>query len=207
MKQNDIVLDLGASTGEFSVLASTKIGNNGTVIAIEPNNEDYGMLKENINRNNCQNIIPVNLGAGSKSKESESTYYGRKFLLRIDTLENILSQLRLTQDINFIKMDIEGFEVEVINKSIEIIKNARVISIELHGKGTKDKIDSILTPHGFIFKPITMTHIYQNAVKNLLKHPHVSLKAYFQTITDNPNVLRKAITGLDITKDYLVNGS
>jgi FkbM family methyltransferase len=207
LRQNDIVLDLGASTGEFSILASKKVGKKGKVIAIEPNIQDHKMLEENIRRNNCQNIIPINFGVGNEPKESEITYYGRTFRFKVDTLEHILSQLKLAQDINFIKMDIEGFEREVISNSIEIIKKARVISIEIHGKDTKIEIDKLLGPNGFVFKPITMRHIYQNAVKNLLMHPHVSSKMYLQTITNNPNVLRKAITGLDITKDFLINGS
>lgn len=207
LKQDDIVLDLGASTGEFSVLASRMIGDNGKVIAIEPNIDDFTMLRENIARNNCRNIIPVNLGAGKERKEIESTYYGRKFQLRIDALENILSQLKIDQDINFIKMDIEGFEKEVIERSINTVKNARVISIEMHGIDTKDKIDNLLIPRGFIFKPITMRHIYRNATINLLKYPHVSSKVYLHTIMHNPAILRKAITGFDITKDFLINGS
>ena len=168
LRQNDIALDLGASTGEFSVLASKKVGKTGKVIAIEPNIQDHEILKENIRRNNCQNIIPINIGVGNELKESETTYYGRTFRFRVDTLEHILSELKLEQDISFIKMDIEGFEREVISNSLEIIKKARVISIEIHGKDTKEEIDSLLSQYGFVFKPITMKHIYQNAVKNLL---------------------------------------
>lgn len=207
LRQNDIALDLGASAGEFSILASKKVGKKGKVIAIEPNIQDHEMLKENIRRNNCQNIIPINFGVGNEPKECEITYYGRTFRFRVDTIENILSQLNLTQDVNFIKMDIEGFEQEVISNSLETIKKARVISIEIHGKDTKKEIDKLLGPFGFVFKPITMRHIYRNAVKSLLMHPHISSKVYLQTITNNPSILRKAITGLDITKDFLINGS
>jgi hypothetical protein len=50
----------------------------------------------------------------------------------VDTLENILDKAELKKRINFIKMDIEGFETEVLSQSIDIIKNADTNSIELH---------------------------------------------------------------------------
>lgn len=65
----------------------------------------------------------------------------------------------------------------------------------------------MLTPLGFVFKPVTMSHIYRNILKNLILHPHVSTKMYLHTVSTNPNILLKAFTGLDITKDFLINGS
>lgn len=139
LKEGDIVLDLGASTGEFSILASKKIGKEGKVLAIEPNADDFELLKENIVRNNCQNIIPMNLGVGNDCRVSEMTYHGKIFRFRVDTLDNILKELQINDEINFVKMDIEGSEVEVISHSIEIINKTRVISMELHGKDARKK--------------------------------------------------------------------
>jgi FkbM family methyltransferase len=59
LKKDDTVIDLGAGIGDFSVLASRKVGPNGKVIALEPNAEDYEMLKMNIERNGCATSLPL----------------------------------------------------------------------------------------------------------------------------------------------------
>jgi FkbM family methyltransferase len=206
LKENDLVLDLGACTGDFCILASKKVGKNGKVIAIEPDVENYKLLKLNIERNNCQNVILINLGVGGHEGEKEiHAPCDKTFISKIDTLENILKGLNIKDKINFIKMDIEGFEVEVVIKSIEIIKQANVISLEFHG--TKEKVDNMLLKYGFSFKPITMSYIYKKIVKNFLLHPFISYKVCVDTITCNAGVIHKAISGFDMTKDYLLVGS
>jgi FkbM family methyltransferase len=205
LQENDLVLDLGASTGDFCILASKKVGKNGKVVAIEPHIESYELLKMNIQRNNCKNIIPVNLGVGCEKLEKEITFWNRSCMCKINTLENILDGLRLNKKINFIKMDIEGIEADIIHRSIETIKEANVISLEFHG--TKEKVDEALIHHGFSFEPITMRYIYKKIVKNFFLHPIALYEVYVDTITKNPNSMRKAITGFDMTKDHLLVGS
>jgi len=41
----------------------------------------------------------------------------------VDTLDSILEKNGLNKNIDFIKMDIEGFETEVLNQSVPIIRN------------------------------------------------------------------------------------
>jgi FkbM family methyltransferase len=207
LKEHDLVLDLGAGTGDFSILASKKVGQNGKVIAIEPNLADYQILKLNIEKNKCGNVIPLNSGVGAEAGENEFTFWGKTFKLRINTLETILEELGVKNKINFIKMDIEGFEVDVLSASIEIIKEANVISIELHGAEAKKKVDEVLLPKGFEFNPVTMRYVYKKIVENLFLHPHVLYKAYVNTIKEHPNIMRKAITGFDMTKEHLLTGS
>jgi FkbM family methyltransferase len=207
LRPNYTVLDLGASTGDFCIIASKKVGEKGRVIAIEPNAEDYEILKLNIQRNNCQNIIPLNLAVGSECTEKETTFWGRKSVCKVNTLENILDTLKINGKIDFIKMDIEGFEVDVIRKSIGKVKEANIISLEFHQ--TKEKIDTLLLPHGYDFKPITMSYIYRKIIKNLFLHPKTLFNVYVHTIRKNgiPRALHKAITGFDMTKDELLVGS
>jgi len=199
LKENDLVLDLGASIGDFSILSSKKIGKKGQVIAIEPDIESYGILKLNIEINSCQNIIPFNVGVGSEPGEKEITFRGRKYRFKVCTLENILNELYINRRINFIKMDIEGFEAEVVTKSLQTIKEANVISVEIHG--TKEKLDRALLPNGFFFRPVTMNYIYKKLVKHLFLHPSNFCKAINYTIKDKPQLLLNSITGFDITKN------
>jgi 23S rRNA U2552 (ribose-2'-O)-methylase RlmE/FtsJ len=204
IRKNDIVLDLGATIGDFSVLASKKVGKKGKVIAIEPNIEDYKILKLNIKRNYCENVVPLNLGVGNKFGEEEITFWGKTFKCTINTLKNILNELNI-QKIDFVKMDIEGFEIDVISNSIDIIKEANVISLECHSN--KEKMDTILLPHGFSFKPVTYSYYYRKVLKNLFLHPSHICKVGVDTIIKNPIVLYRTLTRYDMTKERVVEGS
>jgi 23S rRNA U2552 (ribose-2'-O)-methylase RlmE/FtsJ len=114
VKKDDTVIDLGAGIGDFSVLASRKVGPNGKVIALEPNVEDYEMLEMNIERNGCENIIALNIGITEEHGRKEISLgqkvqvYGRHSGERNGASRN--------KKIDFVKMDIEGFEFEVIKK-------------------------------------------------------------------------------------------
>ena len=203
LKRDDLVLDLGANIGAFSVLASKKVGKNGKVIAVEPNIEDYKTLDLNIRRNNCQNVTPINLGVGKEIEEKETSFFGRSFTCKLSTLEDILHDLSISERINFVKMDIEGYEVDVIRKSIRIFKNVDVISIECHA--TKKQIDQLLLPLGFSFRPLTTSYMYKRMFRNLLFHPHQFIKANADTIAKNPRLLYKVLRGYDIYKDLEEN--
>jgi FkbM family methyltransferase len=133
------------------VLASKKIGPGGRIIAIEPDPNGYELLQLNIKKNNCANAIPINVGLGGNTGERPMEFCGRSYSFRVDTPENILEKAALKKRINFIKMDIEGFETEVLNQSFDIIKNADTIAMELHN--TKEEVDRILSKIQFPFYP------------------------------------------------------
>jgi FkbM family methyltransferase len=206
LRENDLVLDLGATIGEFSVLASKKVRKEGKVIAIEPDIYSYEVLKSNIQRNNCQNIIPLNVGIGTEPGEKEISFWGRSYRFKVNTLENILRELNITKKINFVKMDIEGIEAEVVSKNIQIFKDVNVISLEFHG--TKQKLDELLLPNGFSFRPVTMRYVYKNLLRHLFLHPITFSKSLKYMIDDIPQVLRTMFTGFDMARsEYLLTGS
>jgi FkbM family methyltransferase len=207
IKKDDIVLDLGASSGDFCIIASRKVGPNGLVIALEPDSDNYELLKFNVKKNKCQNVIAVNIGVGREDDQEKEIIapFDKPSRGKISTLGTILKKIGIDKTINFIKMDIEGAEADVIHTSIDTFKNADVISLEFHG--TRSRIDELLLNHGFFFKPITMSYIYKRIFKNLLLHPLTLFNIYMDTIVSNSHIINKAITGFDMTKDQLLAGS
>jgi FkbM family methyltransferase len=205
LKRGDNVLDLGAATGDFCIIASRKVGPEGKIIAVEPNIEDYKILKLNIEKNRCYNIVPVNLGVGGVSSEVGMTFWGQKYSCKIETLENILHTLEVKDHLNFIKMDIEGWETEVTKKSINIIKNCPVISLEFHD--TKAEMDQLILPYGYTFEPITMGYIYQRVIRSFFIHPIPLYKSIRSYLKDSRFQLKKIITGLDMTRSSLMTGT
>jgi FkbM family methyltransferase len=200
LRKNDVVLDAGAGIGEFTVLASKKIGPGGRIIAIEPNPNDYELLQLNIKKNNCANVIPINIGLGGNTGERRMEFRGRSYSFRVDTLENILEKVGLKKRINFIKMDIEGFETEVLSQSIDITKNSDTIAIELHN--TKEEVDRILSKYNFHFTPVSKRIIYYQLFKNLILHPRLIFRSYRRMKRENPHLLSYTAKGLEYSTNY-----
>ncbi len=188
LKKDDTVVDLGAGIGDFSVLASRKVGPNGKVIALEPHVEDYEMLKMNVERNGCVNVIALNIGVAEPG-EKEISFWGRKYSFMTDTPENLLARKEIKK-IDFVKMDIEGFELEVIKNSFRTIGQADVISIELHG--TKDKVDRMLRPR-FVFRHTASRRACEKFISSLLAHPRAVLEVLLFIDSLYPKILHMRI--------------
>ena len=189
IKPDDTVVDLGAGIGDFAIKAMRRAKN---VIALEPNQQDFDLLLRNLQANGSHNVVPLDMGVASKPGMKQITYKGRTYSFKVETLTAILQR----QDINrvdFIKLDIEGYETEVIESSIEIIKKTRLIAIELHG--TKKSIDSMLLPLGFKFVPLTKGYIYRKLLAQLIAHPRVVLSIYKKLKQINPEIGSKMVSG------------
>jgi len=59
LKAGDVVLDVGAHIGSFSIKASRLVGREELVVAVEPEIENYRMLAENIRINGLGNVVPL----------------------------------------------------------------------------------------------------------------------------------------------------
>jgi FkbM family methyltransferase len=201
LREGDMVLDLGATIGEFSVLASKKVGDTGMIVSIEPNMYDYNLLELNIRQNNCRNIVPINMGVGNELGVREMSFHGKAFNCTLDTLENILEVRGIKREFSFVKVDIEGYEVELLKKSIDTLSQANVISIELHG--SKKKVDDILIPHGFTFYPVTTSYCVTKMIKNVGLHPRHLLSTIRNMLQYNPRLAYKLLAGYNMQNNKL----
>jgi len=163
--KNDVVVDAGAFVGMFAVKAAKAVGDNGKVIAVEPEKENLKFLKKNVEENGLENIIIVEKGLWSEKgkkrlyldyRSAASLVYCRdRFVeVEVDTLDNIISDLQLSVD--YIKMDVEGAEIEalkgaekVLNKDLRIVIGAYH---EINGEQAYNKVIPFLEERGFIVK-------------------------------------------------------
>ena len=189
IKPDDTVVDLGAGIGDFAIKAMRRAKN---VIAVEPNQQDHDLLLRNLQVNGCHNVVPLDMGVASKAGMKQITYQGRTYSFKVETLTAILQRQHIRR-VDFIKLDIEGYETEVIESSIEIIKETRLIAIELHG--TKKSVDGMLLPLGFKFVPLTKGYIYRKLLAQLLAHPGLVLSVYKKLKQINPEISSKMMSG------------
>lgn len=161
IKKGDTVLDLGAHIGLFSVAASQWVGQGGKIISCEPTNSTYQILKQTLQLNNCNNVIPLQYAISSTI--GETTFYtdgnteacnsnsliknnltdkSKEQLVQTTTIDNLCKVNGLRP--KFIKLDIEGFELEGLRGAKEVLlKEKPFWIIGIHPQFLKEKGDKI----------------------------------------------------------------
>lgn len=122
-----IALDIGANIGYATLIMALNVGGTGKVVAVEPVKKNFDVLVKNVELNGYENIechnIALSNSSGSKTfYETKASNLGAlnpavKFSKKKKLPVLDASEFLETQGIypNFIKMDIEGHEVEVLN--------------------------------------------------------------------------------------------
>lgn len=149
LRKEDLFFDIGANIGSYSILAA---GCKGTrTVAFEPIPSTFEWLRKNINVNNLNDIVKgCQIGIGS----SKGIYHFSKFYDTVNhvvinpenkeseeiievPVENFDTMAQIEGIPNLVKIDVEGFETEVLNGMSQSLKsgNLNAIIIELNGSG------------------------------------------------------------------------
>lgn len=131
LKHDDIVLDLGANIGCFSILAAKR---SRLVYSVEPNPDTFKLLVSNINRNNASNVIPLNVAVAGADGVSFLSGHGLEAHLSSEgtPVRKITLDQVCDAQANAIKMDIEGTEIEALRGGQRTLHRSRVILLESH---------------------------------------------------------------------------
>lgn len=129
-KRGDVVLDVGASYGFYTLMASRLVGKEGFVAAFEPSNSSYRGLLANLqlNRTVVKNVKPFKIALGDFDGETKfwgfSTVFqkGESFeLVPLKMLDTVVDELKLNR-VSLIKIDVEGTELKVLKGALKTIK-------------------------------------------------------------------------------------
>ena len=126
IKSSDTVIDVGAHIGLFTLYASQscKIGN---IYSYEPVKENFEILKENMNINNLKNVKIFNLAVSNsnstitlfmnndESGHSMFSESSENIIVKSTSLMKIFDDNKI-KECNFLKLDCEGAEYEIIEK-------------------------------------------------------------------------------------------
>lgn len=134
VKNGDVIYDIGANVGFYTLLASTLIGENGKVFAFEPLPKNIGYLKKHIKLNKCENVEIIEAAVSDKEGrvnflENESGpagKIGKEGSLKVISviLDNLLEEKKILPP-NVIKIDIEGAELEALKGMKKIFQKYR----------------------------------------------------------------------------------
>jgi len=168
-KRGDIVVDAGARIGVFSAKISAALGEEGRIIAIEPEPRNFACLRKNIEANRLNNVVAIQKALWSQKQQldmylsgnaaAHSMYHdafygstGDTIRVEADTLDGILEELDIAS-VDFIKMDIEGSEIEALKGMPKALNSQVQLAIAAYhpvkGQLAHTVIASGLTQLGF----------------------------------------------------------
>ena len=144
VKPGDVVLDLGANIGYFSLL----VANNSPsvkVISFEPVASLFQNMNDNISLNNIKNILTVNAAVGEITEEKElfvsapdnlgmssfhqpENHSGKKERVKVVAIDDWVKTSGLSK-IDIIKLDIEGSELGALKGMKEVLQKQKPILI------------------------------------------------------------------------------
>lgn len=165
LKEGMTVIDIGGNLGYYTLLAAREVGERGAVHSIEPHPENYEILCRNVAANGLKQVstyneaiagttgtLPMyvteesNWGTlfewGDESNASE--YMTQKMATATDevisvdtmTLDEFVSMNDI-ETVNAIRMDLEGFETEVIDGMSKLLAETTSpcwVFLEVHNK-------------------------------------------------------------------------
>ncbi len=141
VKEGDVVVDLGANVGWYTLLSARVVGSEGRVYAFEPDATNYKLLVGNVELNNFANVITENQAVSDKTGIVNLYRTQRGLgatLCPSDNQTNIIPIKSTSLDdyfkgnkcrVNIVKMDIEGGERAALSGMTNIMKMNRGLKI------------------------------------------------------------------------------
>lgn len=155
-KEGQVVVDIGAQYGDYAILCSKVY--KAKVYTFEPLPENFKEITENIKLNglNERQIQAFNVALGNKDKTEILSYSGEMANNfgegnRIEVEFRTLDSYKIKPDL--MKIDVEGFELDVLEGAIETIKKYHPkIIIETHSKELEKKTKEFLSRFDYRLK-------------------------------------------------------
>ena len=137
------ILDIGANIGYYTALFSQLAGVNGTVIAVEPDEESYKYLTKSVNSFNYKNVFSFRLAASdtkqklplyiSKDNRGDNRLYStnqkrNSIIVECLTVDELLKENDI-KNLDLIKIDVQGYEPKVLKGMRNIVKSSKQLMI------------------------------------------------------------------------------
>ena len=158
MRPGDTFVDLGANIGAYSLWAAKLVGPRGTVVAVEAEPRNFAVFCRNVQLNGFSNIRTFNIGVSDRYEQltlflnetrnsGGHTFVGglhsgsSSVQVKCKPLAEILREAEVRR-VDFMKLDIEGFEERVLSKFFEdvprdsALRPTHIVTEVLFGRGS-----------------------------------------------------------------------
>jgi len=142
IKKDDVVFDVGANIGIYSLVASKTIGQNGKVYSFEPADRAHSCLLKNIEINKFKNIVPIKKGVSNYSGNAtfnvcdDDAYNSlgnepmRKIIktekISVVTIDDFVKENNIKK-VDVIKVDTEGAEYLVFKGADKTLRKHKPV--------------------------------------------------------------------------------
>lgn len=159
IKPGDIVYDIGANVGSYTILASLLAGKAGKVFAFEPLPENVRYLTRHVELNNLQNTTVFNAAVWKEAgtvkfqgtADRVTSHISDDGSIEVETisLDDKVSSGELPPP-NVLKIDVEGAEAEVLEGATNILQTHKpIIFLATHGEAVHRRCKEILEASGY----------------------------------------------------------
>jgi FkbM family methyltransferase len=196
LKPGQVFYDIGANMGFFSLLAARLIGSSGSVCSFEPLKENADHIRANAALNNFAQIQVYEVAIGSSTGTAEllvTDWDGGSALANspvkpskpsstrtvpVRTLDELIRQAHLRSP-DFIKIDVEGVELDVLKGMTGTLKSAKPTLLFEVDDGDKDRfshrwneLDGFVEDFGYFVKrlPDSYGNVRWNVGHSLAVH-------------------------------------
>jgi FkbM family methyltransferase len=177
----DVVLDLGAYVGLTAIAFSKAVGKCGLVIGIEPDPANFAAAEQNISRHaDVHGLDNIRLFHAAVSGSNDALSFsaegalgsaaqsiigrgrGKSLAVNSYTLDRLADVMELSR-VDFVKMDIEGSEEDLLRNSERFFRRYRPkIVIEPHivnGERSDEALRSVLSTYHYVSDTITQSGV------------------------------------------------
>lgn len=127
LQPGDVVVDVGAFYGIYTLVAASRVGPDGHVLAFEPAAEAFGVLRRNITLNGYHWVRAFQFALADR--EGEAFFYqhadpsrnslgptsGTASRVALHTLDDVLDLTGIAEKVTAIKIDVEGADALVLH--------------------------------------------------------------------------------------------
>lgn len=164
VRPGQIVFDLGAAAGYYTLLAARLVGASGRVVAFEPEPRNFGFLREHVrmNRLACVELHNAAVGNGvgsasfSRGRGSGTGRLDPQGSLRVPIVRlDDLIEAGLPRP-HHVKIDVEGAEAQVLAGAADLLRGpARpTLFLSTHGPAVHAACSRTLREQGYALEPL-----------------------------------------------------
>jgi FkbM family methyltransferase len=142
VRKGDVICDVGAHFGLYTVAFAHRIGPDGRVHAFEPEPANQAVLRSQVRLNRAQDNVVIHPAAvgrqdgpiqfASQAEQSGIATGSGSYKVKCVTLDSVFK----TDRVDILKIDVEGFEEWVLEGGTKLLADAsrrpRVVFIEVH---------------------------------------------------------------------------
>lgn len=164
VKPGDVIYDIGANVGFYTLLSSVLTGNSGHVFAFEPLPGNLRYLRKHLELNYISNCSVIE--AAVAGEEGEARFESRAertegrlspigtIVVRTVAIDSLLAQGGIRPP-SLIKIDVEGAEIECLRGAARTIRTSHpIIFLATHGTEPHGACVSMLAEWGYRISPI-----------------------------------------------------